>query len=441
MNTAELSRTWRELSLAYVAGVNEFVALDIATQGKSGLEPPAETRADIAPAVLDAVRQANRAGKLDGLRALFPPAIEPYFKALENAPAIEPLLLPDGTIVARVGKHYQENRLGYVLISGTSYQSIEGMLAIGRCPRRRYYAVADETGVNITDGWRGPVTKRLAFPTGLEGMPDGYKVTPSFEAHFISTLTPFPDGERVLLASNDGVWALTENGAVRLLPTEESLSEYFQESLEDAPDYALSVGLSMEHGAVSANGRWIAAGCQDGKHLLFSASTYEPVAHIGPHGEYPHFAVFSADDGHVAFNACHFYNGATMDVALADAPGMDTEFYADDPRIRVIDDDARVYAGVGRGDAFLLGDAYGYVRGCGIEDGLRWRHFIGGTVAGMDISADGKRLVVGTFAGVLADITLDAAEMPDPFVVGYGASYRETRRYLFWGEPDEMLVW
>jgi len=147
MNTGELSRSWRELSLAYVSGVNEFVARDIATQGKSGLQPPAETRADIAPSVLEAVREANRAGAigLDGLREMFPPAIEPYFESLQNAPAIEPLLLPDSGIIARVGKHYQEGNLGYVLISGTNFERLEGMLAIGRCPRRRHYAVAVAT--------------------------------------------------------------------------------------------------------------------------------------------------------------------------------------------------------------------------------------------------------------------------------------------------------
>ena len=59
----------------------------------------------------------------------------------------------------------------------------------------------------------------------------------------------------------------------------------------------------------------------------------------------------------------------------------------------------------------------------------------------MDISADGKRLVLGTYSGILADIVLDAGESPDPYVVGYGANHRETRRYLFWGDVGEMLVW
>ncbi len=361
MDTDDLSLTWLERSRAYVAAVNEFAARDIATRGESRLEPLTETRADIAPAVLDAVRAANRAGTLDGLRERFPPTIEPYLEYAAKVLAIEPLLLPDGGgIIARVGKGYQENRFGFVLISGEGYERLEGVHAVDRCPNRRYFAIADDTSVTIMDGWRGVVTKRLAFPIGLEGIPDGYVVPPSpFETSFLTTLTPLPDGERALLASSDGVWVLTGNGAVRLLPTRDSLSEYFADLRKDTPNCDLVASLDMEHGAVSSDGRWIAAGSQVSKHLLFRADTYESVARIGPHGEYPHFALFSADDAHVAFNACHFYDGATIAVATADAPGMDTDYYQTDLRIKVIDAEARVYAGAARGDEFLLGDAYG----------------------------------------------------------------------------------
>ncbi|MBC8139892.1 MAG: WD40 repeat domain-containing protein [Armatimonadetes bacterium] len=415
MNTAELSKRWRELSRSYVDGVNDFVARDIATKGESGTQPPEENRAELAGDVLNAVRDANRAEETANLRELFPPATEPFHEYTREGSPIEPILLPDGGIVARVGAPYDENALGVVVIRGAGYERLPTVRAVGRCPNRRYFALAGGDAVTVTDGWGGETVMKLAYPAVSE--------TPLP----VTTLAPFPDGKRVLLVSSVGIWVLSDTGAVRLLP-------------EDDDGDAME--LSMEHGAMSPDGKWIAAGNQDGKHYLFDAETYTLAAQIGPHGEYPHYALFSTDSQHVALNACHFYAGGTICVATKDVLGMNTDFYEEDSRIRLIEDGARVYAGVARPGEFLLGDAYGYVRGCGITDGLRWRHYIGGTVSGMDISEDGKRLLVGTYAGILADIALDAATTPDPFTIGYGGNHLETRRYLFWDKPTgEMLVW
>lgn len=368
--------------------------------------------------MLDAVRAANRAGETATLRERFPPATEPFYEYTQSSNPIEPLLLPDGGIVVRVGAPYDDAALGVIVIRGTDYERVSGVRAVGRCANRRYFAVAGNDAITVTDGWGGRAVQTFAYPASSE--------TP----FPVTTLTPFPDSNRILLVGSEGIFVLTDTGAVRLPPT----------GSDDEDDN--SMGLSMEHGAVSPDGAWIAVGSQMSKHYLFDAETYALAAQIGPHGEYPHYALFSEDGKHVALNASHFYAGGTICVATADAPGMNTDFYETDSRIRLIEDGARVYAGVARTGEFLLGDAYGYVRGCGIADGLRWRHYVGGTVSGMDISADGKRLLVGTYAGILADIALDAGVTPDPFVIGCGANHYETRRYLFWDKPTgEMLVW
>ena len=72
----------------------------------------------------------------------------------------------------------------------------------------------------------------------------------------------------------------------------------------------------MEHGAVSRDGRFVAVGCQDSSHLVYD-DQLELIGDIGNQSEYPHYAVFSADQSMIAFNSCHFYNGITVGVPLA----------------------------------------------------------------------------------------------------------------------------
>ena len=90
-------------------------------------------------------------------------------------------------------------------------------------------------------------------------------------------------------------------------------------------------------------------------------------------------------------------------------------------------------------DEFIIGNASGYLRAFDLKGNFRWQHFIGSSVGDIDVSRDGNRLVVTTYAGLLSVIDLDTGEA-DPFVIGT-ATHRERRRWLFWKKEPKPLIW
>jgi len=436
--------------LNYAKAINNFVHTGMAEGwDAAGDEPEMLQIKNSLEPFLAALKAANQPGASNEERAAFradwPPAYEPLISHLQqNGRSIDTLfILNDGSILARIGSSYQDGHV--VHIRGDNVARVDGVEYIGRCPARRYFAVAQASGVQVTDGWQGPVVALCPWPSGREGLPAAAESLPLRALTFKlparpTQLQPFPDGQRVLLVCSQGIFVLAAEGATRLLPRPEDLAKELPDDGLDA-DY-FSVGLSMEHGAVSPDGLWVAAGCQDGLHKVFNAAL-ENVGTIGPASEYPHFALFNSRSDHAIFNACHFYTGATLGVAVADWPAMDTDYYAEDPRAPTLQQGARVYCATHRqtdgGGQYIIGDAQGYLRAFSESGEDLWQQFIGSTVGAIDISADGQTLVAATCAGFIAIIDLKAAE-PEAWQIGVGA-HREVRRWVFWKEQAEPLQW
>lgn len=155
--------------------------------------------------------------------------------------------------------------------------------------------------------------------------------------------------------------------------------------------------------------------------------------------DYPHYAICSSDGSVLAFNSCHFYSGVTIGVPTNLIRGLKTKQYKPDRRLVELENGSRVYAGVCRGDEFIIGNASGYLRAFDLTGKLRWQHFIGSSVGDIDISRDGNKLVVTTYAGFLSLIDLDTGEA-DPFAIGTSTN-RERRRWLFWKHEKTPLIW
>ncbi len=436
----DLSRRWREESLRYVSSVNALVERGMKDGWENAGNEPEDTRQPMAEAVIAAVRHANEARDFDGLRQKFPPAHIPFIELLEeNGQSIpKAILLDDGRVVLRIGAPYEQ---GYVaIIDDLTFERLSAdVITIGRSPNRRYFAIARKSGITIHDGWNGPVTTELRWPTGQEGIPEGFDIIAADGPPTVTRLIPFPQGDRALLVSSEGVFVLAEQGPVRILPTTARMREHFEWSKKEHPDDPPSYSLSMEHGAISPDGSLIATGDQDSLHLVFDAKTLKVVGEIGNRSEYPHFACFSSDGKMIAFNSCHFYNGVSIGVPTRLLPGLKTEPYEPDDRVVELEDSARVYAAVCRGDEFIVGDAHGYLRAFDTKGHFRWQHFIGSTVGDIDVGRDGKRLVVTTYAGFVSFIDLDTSEA-DPFIIGT-ATHKERRRWLFWKNEKTPLVW
>jgi hypothetical protein len=408
----------------------------------------------MAEAVLAAVRRANQTGNVDELRERFPPAHSPFVEMLEKNGQSLPvvMLLDDGRIILRVGATDAEGHV--VVIHGQAVKDLSPeVISVGRSANRRFFAVARRSGVTIHQGWDGPVVQELKWPKGNEGVPRSCKVRLIQGSPSVTKLTPFDTGDKALLVSANGIFILTPAGPVRLLPNEEQVQEFLDWLQTEYPGKPLLqevqnyLDKSMEHGAISPGGKWIAAGDQVGPHYLYDANSFKIVGEIGAFSEYPHYAFFSADGKMVALNSCQLYNGTTIVVPTDLLPGLKTDSYVRDEELNKIldkrlirlEDVSRVYAAVARNDEFIIGNAYGYLRAVDLHGKFRWQHFLGSTIGGMDISRDGKRLVVTSYAGFVSLIELDTGEA-DPFTIGT-STHRERRRWLFWKNEKNPLVW
>ena len=420
MNDRELSENWRTASLQYAKAINEYVARGRRDGWKAAGTTPEDNREQLAPLVIEAVRNANRNVPFRSVRADFPPAWEPFIGLLkENGQSLEPMQWLDNSRLAlHVGPIYETGPV--VSLSESEIVEQPGILNFGRSPCGTFCVWANEAGLEIRRGWGGPITARIPWgdtPSGEQGIK-------------ASQIIAFPDGQQVLLVGGFGVFVLSPSRVTRLLPVAAELVEPLTEDLSDV--------LSMPHGAVSSTGEFILAGSQDSYHLVFDDQLNQ-VAAIAPHSEYPHFAWFSTDGQLAAFNSCHFYNGISIGIRVDDLKHASTEFGESDSRIRVLEEGSRVYAAVARNDELIVGDANGYIRAFDLDGKFRWEHFIGSTINSLDLSPDKRLLAVTSYAGFCCVLELDSPE-PDPFAIGSNAQ-RELWRWVFWKGEERPLRW
>ncbi|ERO60706.1 hypothetical protein [Pseudomonas piscis] len=426
---------WHNAVHRYAQDINRYVETGMREGWDNLQEPYLPPTEHLLPA-WQAALEENNAGPWDpatrqAFRQAWPPAHFPLTPRLDDQGQMIPALalLADGSLLARIGAPYEAGSV--VHIDNDRVRTLDRVEYFGACPQRRYFAWARAEGIQVTDGWDGPQVASFAWPERLAGLPADLELR---ERATPSRLIPFPDGQRVLLVSADGIFVLHADGATRLL---RNLEELRQDLAKGVAAEDLNLDLDMEHGAISADGQWIAVGEQSSSHLVFDAQLQQ-VAEIGPGSEYPHFACFNQRGDRLLLNACHFYSGASLGVAVADLPGLATDFYSDDPRTPVLQDGARVYAGVSRGDEFIIGDAYGYLRAFSETGEERWQHYVGSTLCAMDISPDGQTLVAATYAGIIVRIELDRGR-PD-WQIGTGA-HHEVQRWLFWKDLAKPLLW
>ncbi|UTW45102.1 hypothetical protein KFE80_12135 [bacterium SCSIO 12696] len=430
---------WRQKTLSYVESINAYIKKGNSEGWENtGPQPEDSGREHLIGSVIAAIRHANDDGDFRSLRESWPLAHVPFIPILEKEGQSIPVvfILDDGSIVARIGTNYQQGKT--IHIQGDKATEVPSMGYFGRCPNRRYFGISGEKGISITDGWQGPEVAMCPWPNGTEDIPEGFDVKAWSEPPKPSRIIPFPDGKKVLMVSEQGIYVLTEHKAHRLLPTKEDMKEHFEWSKKEYPEDDLFLDLSMEHGAVSKDGKLIAVGSQGDSHMVFN-SQYELIGRIGVQSEYPHYAAFSEDQSTILFNSCHFYNGISVGVPVSLLPGLETEDYKEDERTPILEDGARVYAAASKGDEIVIGDAGGYIKAVGLDGERRWEQFIGSSVGDIDISPDGKTLVVSTYAGFLSIFDLDS-DGQAPYQIGDGGHF-EKRRWIFWKSEKKPLIW
>ena len=433
------SQEWRRKTLAYTDAVNAFVEKGTRDGWENaGKEPDASGREHLVDTLLKALKKNQTTASFKSLRDQWPPAHAPLVSKLsethfQGIPAIA--LLDDGSIIVRSGMSYHDGSVFH--IQSNKITKVPNIDYFGQGPNKRFFATVKDSGISITDGWQGPETAFCPWPTGLEDIPDGYDVEKFNAAPSVEQIIPFPDGKRVLLISEDGIFVLTPAHARRLLPTLEAQIDFYDYLKDEQPDDPLSMGLSMVHGAISHDGSMIAVGCQDGPHLVFDAN-YKLIGTVGHLSEYPHYAVFSRDDKIIALNSCHFYNGATIGVPTDLLGDYTSESYElADGQIELNTQD-RVYAAVSTQNLFITGDAYGYIRGYDHQGKDVFKVFLGSSIGDIDISKDEKTLIASTYAGFIAKYDLEATQRAE-FQIGTG-EVLELERWMFW-KNEKPLKW
>ena len=244
MPKPEAQEEWKEKTLSYVRAFNAYRERGYAEGWENVGEAPKDPgRGHLAWDAIAALRSANLAGYTEDFRKLWPPAHAPLIPILEengqNIPVV--CLLNDGSLVVRIGANYEPGRT--IWIQGDRVTDMPEVGYFGRCPNRRYFGVAQETGIAILDGWQGPQVALCPWPNGTEDIPSGFKVAPWDNVPSPSRIVPFPDGKRVLMTSERGIFVLSERSARRLVPTQEQLRVDFEWSLRKYPGEDPSVHL------------------------------------------------------------------------------------------------------------------------------------------------------------------------------------------------------
>ncbi len=308
----EMAAKWRQEGKRYAADVNEFVRVGMESEWQQEQsEPNQDERPKMAKDIFRMIQEANQAGEMEQLRREIPAASWPLTPAFEEAlQAVRPIAFVNGGNEVILHADNPPER-GTIYVTGKDrILQIPGLHRVGCSPDGTYFALVDGQGIRIVRQpdlnlqgeetahfqWKDIQGRLKASIPDLECLGD--------EEHpedILDEVIPFGDGQRLLLVCGYGVYLLADDQVDLIHP---KASERRKLELEDTI-------VDMAHGAVSRDGRWIAYGSQMSEHMLMDLSD-KTVHTLEPSSSYPHYALFAKDDLDVWYNACHFYNGATI---------------------------------------------------------------------------------------------------------------------------------
>ncbi|MBB6023056.1 hypothetical protein HNR77_004156 [Paenibacillus sp. JGP012] len=430
LNT-EIAEKWRMEGKRYADDVNTFVRSMLQGEQPDESELSDDTRHTISAKVMKMVKQANLHGEVERLRKELPAATWPLSNHFQNSMQAVQVAgyLKEGTILCNTGLSSNKGQV-YTMDQQGWWRSPDAAFA-GSSPDGMYIALANSEGVRVIrqpdcrlEGeqvalyhWSEIQENIRAVLPGIESLADS-----THPEYTLEKLIPVDHGRTLLLQSELGIYLIEQAKATILHPDVAEIQEYEYEDTR----------LSMGHAAVSYDERWIAWGSQMSSHTVMDRKMNK-IVQIEPQSSYPHCAAFSRDHQHVWFNACHFYNGVTIQLRLADMEG-----HEDSEEWPILDENARVYTMVEIEAGMIIGDAYGYLYCINNAGQELWRHFVGSTIYSLAVSPDQSQLAIGTYGGMLHLLDLCSQSM-DEYGIGTG-TLRELERYVLWRD-EEPLRW
>lgn len=410
----DIQKEWNLKGQNYAKQINEMVEF----AEKNGWEnwkgkDPEDKREHLADEVIKLLKISNLENKVEQFRNDFPPSHSPIISFLEKqSQSIEQLhFIENQKIVFLIGTSYQK-RQAYMLNDVEVLKLDEKINAIGKSKKNNIFAIATEGKISTFKGWEGELI-------------NDFELTETANLG-ITELIPFNDGKKLILVTSEGIY-LVSNEIERLIhPINEDNEEDWTSNID------------MENATLSNDNRYIVVGDQCYDHRILD-SNGKTIGSIGPQSSYPHFCLFSKDDGQLITNSCHFYNGITIGVDSDKLNGISIDAYAESDEYKIIDDAMRVYVGLATSKYYILGDAYGYVKAFDKNGNKIWRHFLGSTISGMTISDDEKTLWVGSSSGILHKLILGKGHR-DNHTIGNG-NHCEEFRLLIWKNEPQIWKW
>lgn len=349
--------------------------------------------------IIDLLKKANAEGEVETFEKLFPPAHDLLASKLEQLEmAISNVVITeDETILFRKGNEKENGCLYY--IKNNQIATIPDGEFAGISKDKQYIAISYRTGICLYTK-DGKLLKIFRWPLEAEENTKIYQV---------KSITPFWRGERILLVTVGGIFVLSDNEGSQLIHPREQDLEY----------------LDMVHGDVSPREKFIVVGDQDSEHIVVDvARGYEESEVVDTELSYADFALFNGDGSYVIMNSCQMYDGASVIL------GMDTDDIAD------VEIFARFSAGASCDKCFIVGDIRGNIYSINTDGTWNWTYYVGSTIKGIDISKDGKTLVVGTFAGMLHLLHLEYEENGVEV-----KNIEEVKRWIAWKGEDAVYEW
>jgi hypothetical protein len=402
-------------------GINRFLDRIYADQDP-GPEPK-DTRGDLWQPVLDEVARLSAAGEHAEARRRFRPAWEPFAERTIGAPIAHAYYVDDaGRIVVRVGQAHQDTVC--LLVDDDGAHPLPGILDVGRSPDRRFFARVYADRIDVSDGWDGPAVV-FRLPTHYKPVYDARALaerTIAIGRLGLESVTVWPDGARVLLVTTTGIFVCyPDKDAALLWPTGTRVAE------GAGGDDRWDAGLSYAHAALSADGRYLAFGDQDSLHLVMRREgTDAKTLTINPVSEYPNAACFHGARGLVALASCHFARSGVVQHAPA---SIDAHFAGDGGDDSVILTGVHwVFAIAARDEGWILGDRNGYLWHVDTAGTTTGYVHLGSTCLSLDVSADGRRVLAGMFAGHLVELAYGGDRSIDLIT---NMKLAERRRWVF----------
>lgn len=435
----DIAAMWRTEGKRYAGDINEYVHKGI-TEGWDSVkeEPSEDERSALASKIYAMIQGANEQNDIEQLRSLLPsatwPLVQQYKDKMQAIRSIH--FLNQDEVVFSTGSSWEDNAV--VTVQQDEIRVFQEYSFVGASYDNQFYALLGNTGIKIIKSMDCHLQGELiAEYSWLELNRQIQALCSDFSILDPATLDcelaveeaiPFHDGKSLLLVSGEGIFYVQHAQEMTVTMLHPDLEEYKEYDMEN-------IHIDMPHGAVSNDGKWIAFGSQSSDHHLYDVTTGQTHSFY-PNSSYPHYSVFSKDQQHIWYNACHFYNGDTIAVSLdqveAGEIGKDHEW-------PIMNEEARVYAAVALEEGIIIGDAYGYLRLINAQGEEIWRHFVGSTITSLAVTADEQRLAVGTYGGMLHYLDLHASCRSE-YEIGTG-TVREVKRIVAWKNQDRPLWW